>query len=84
MPECTGKTQEDAYARLLTANIGIGVVTYVNSPKPAGTVLYQSVETGERVPVPLTKVDFLISGGPDYIGPSAQDTIPAETGRTTQ
>ncbi|MGN1473601.1 MAG: protein kinase [Eubacteriales bacterium] len=84
MPECTGKTQEDAYARLLTANIGIGVVTYVNSPKPAGTVLYQSVETGERVPVPLTKVDFLISGGPDYTGPSAQDTIPAETGRTTQ
>lgn len=78
MPECTGKTEEEAYARLLSANIGIGVVTYAKSTKPAGTVLYQSVDAGERVPVPLTKVDFVISGGPDYAGPLAQ--IPAGQG----
>lgn len=86
VPDFTGKDEETVYSMIISSKLGIGVVTYVRSDKPAGTVLYQSVKSGEKVPVLLTKVDFTVSGGPTYSdGTEAAETTKAEeTGEVTE
>lgn len=66
VPEIEGKNEDEAYNALVKAKVGIGTVSYVRSTRPAGTVIYQSIKAGERVPVTLTKINVIISGGPDY------------------
>ena len=66
IPDLVNKNEAQAYDLLLQYKVGIGTVTYVRSSKPAGTVLSQSIKAGERVPVTLTKINVVISGGPNY------------------
>lgn len=66
IPDLVNKNEAQAYDLLLQYKVGIGAVTYVRSSKPAGTVLSQSIKAGERVPVTLTKINVVISGGPNY------------------
>jgi len=71
VPDLLNKNEADAYNLLLQSKIGIGTVSYVRSTKPAGTVISQSIKAGDRVPVTLTKINVVISGGPNYTDPTA-------------
>jgi len=71
VPDLLNKTETAAYSLLVQHRLNIGTVTYVRSEKPAGTILSQSIKSGERVPVTLTKINFVISGGPNYTDPNA-------------
>lgn len=66
VPDLVNKDESEAYSLLVRSKVGIGTVTYVRSDKPAGTVLSQSIKAGDRVPVTLTKINVVISGGPNY------------------
>ncbi len=66
VPDLLNKDESEAYSLLVRSKVGIGTVTYIRSEKPAGTVLSQSIKSGERVPVTLTKINVVISGGPNY------------------
>ncbi|NLK38630.1 MAG: protein kinase [Clostridiales bacterium] len=55
----------DAYRALVQSKLGIGKITYRQSNKAKGTILSQSITPFESVPVRVTKIDFVISSGPE-------------------
>ena len=75
VPSFIGLTKEEAMKLLIENELALGKVTYVRSDMDAGTILNQSKPEFASVPKNATKIDFTISGGPDY-DPDA----PAQTG----
>ncbi|MBE6576085.1 MAG: Stk1 family PASTA domain-containing Ser/Thr kinase [Ruminococcaceae bacterium] len=66
MPDFVGLPEAEANAELRRNELSLGEVTYVNSNRPAGTVLEQSVVAYTLVPKKATAVDFVVSGGPAF------------------
>jgi len=78
VPNFVGLTEAKAYKELIAADLALGKVTYQKSDKAKGTVIDQSKTAYGDVPIKATKIDFVISGGPDYTGSGEKQTA-AET-----
>ena len=69
---------------LIENDLALGKVNYVASDQPIGTILSQSKPEFASVPKSATKIDFPVSGGPDYEPPKVEEEtetaeeIPAE------
>ncbi len=65
VPDVLGMTLAEAEARLLSAGIVVGGVSYVQSYSPAGTVILQSTEAGQFITGPQgwITIDLVISEG---------------------
>ena len=58
------RTEDQAYKLITDAGLKIGEITRVQSIEhPEGTVLEQSIPVGEKVPVGVTAINLVISGG---------------------
>ncbi|MCQ2431465.1 MAG: PASTA domain-containing protein [Clostridia bacterium] len=66
VPSFLGLTKEEAMKLLIEADLSLGKVTPVKSDQPVGTILSQSKPEFANVPKSATKIDFTVSGGPDY------------------
>jgi len=67
MPNLIGLTREAARTRIENSNLALGNVTYVESDKPAGYVVWQSVEPNTSVEE-HSKIYLQISMGPGGSG----------------
>ena len=67
VPDFIGKTEGEAMSALLEAELALGKCTYQQSNKPKGTVIDQSLTPSSNVVKGTTAIDFVISGGPDYV-----------------
>lgn len=65
VPSLVGKTESEAVSKILERGLNVGEGTYEKSDKAAGTVIRQSIEAGTLV-VAKTRIDLVISGGPNY------------------
>lgn len=66
VPNFLGLTKEEAMKVLIENDLALGKVNYVASDLPIGTILSQSKPEYASVPKAATKIDFTVSGGPDY------------------
>ena len=85
VPTLVGKTESEAVSKILEANLSVGEGTYEKSDKAAGTVIGQSVAAGSLV-VAKTRIDLVISGGPNYDPEKGLNTEPdtSESETTTK
>ena len=74
VPNFIGLTREEAMERLVENKLSLGEITYVQSEQKAGTVLSQSRPEYASVPENATKINFTISGGPNYVPPGSENT----------
>ena len=77
VPNFLGLSREEAMKILIENDLALGKLNYVKSDQPLGTVLSQSKPEFASVPKSATKIDFTISGGPDY--EPEKDTDETET-----
>ena len=73
MPNLIGLTRYTAIARIESANLAVGTVTYVESDWAEGTVIWQSVPAYTAVDE-HTKVYLQVSSGPKETEPPATPT----------
>ena len=73
VPNFLGLSREEAMKILIENDLALGKVNYVKSDQPNGTVLSQSKPEFASVPKSATKIDFTVSGGPDYEPPKPSD-----------
>lgn len=68
------RTEEEAYKLLSDANLKIGTVKHIQSIEyEKGTVLEQSIPSGQKVAGGVTAIDLVISGGLDgEVAPDAE------------
>lgn len=66
VPEFLDHNEVQTLRKVLAAGLQVGTVTYQQSNKPAGTVLAQDVPAFKVVHA-NTKINFIVSGGPDYM-----------------
>ncbi|MGM9626004.1 MAG: Stk1 family PASTA domain-containing Ser/Thr kinase [Eubacteriales bacterium] len=66
VPNFLGLTKEEAMKVLIENDLALGKVNYVASDLPIGTILSQSKPEYASVPKAATKIDFTVSGGPNY------------------
>ena len=74
VPDCLGKSREEAINLLISADLALGKVNYVKSDREMGIVLAQSKPQGTSVPRSSTKIDLTVSGGPTYGEETDTDT----------
>lgn len=81
VPTFTGSDSVSAYAELVKSNLRLGSVSYITSSEPKGVILEQSPAAGSVVPVGITKINFVISGGlPETTAAqSEEEKLPPET-----
>lgn len=77
VPNFIGLTKDEAMDRLVENKLSLGKITYAQSEQKAGTVLTQSRPEYASVPENATKIDFTVSGGPNYVPPGSEP--PADT-----
>ena len=82
VPSFIDLTESQALRKLIQTGLRAGTVTYAASEKPAGTILEQSIAEFKTV-YANTKIDFTVSGGPDYKDPNAVIHDPSVTPGTT-
>ena len=82
VPNFLGMTEVQTLRKLIASGLRAGVVTYERNDAAPGTILSQSVPEFKVVHA-NTKIDFTVSGGPDYRDPSAPVTNPDTTAPTT-
>ncbi len=83
VPNFVGMNEKDALAALLEADLDVGEITYEYSQKEkAGVVLKQSIEPDRRVAKFVTKIDFVLSKGPEPAVTTAPVTTAVTTGNT--
>ena len=63
VPNLVGLMRAAAQSRLESANLSLGEVTMAESDRPAGEVIWQSIDPGEEVPE-RTTVSIQVSEGP--------------------
>ncbi len=78
VPNFLGLTRDEAMKLLIENDLALGRVNYVASDLPIGTILSQSKPEFASVPKSATKIDFTVSGGPDY-DPAKETAAPDET-----
>lgn len=78
MPSVIGKTTDAATATLTEQKLTIGSITEVESSEPVGTVIWQSIDAGEKV-TRNTVVYLKVSKGP----PPVQSPSPSPSEVTT-
>lgn len=66
VPNFMGLTKDEAMKLLIENDLALGKVNFVVSDQPIGTILTQSKPEFESVPKSATKIDFIVSGGPNY------------------
>lgn len=66
VPNFMGLTKDEAMKLLIENDLALGKVKYVVSDQPVGIVLAQSKPEFDNVPKSSTKIDFTVSGGPNY------------------
>lgn len=83
VPNFLGLVRDEAMKILIENDLALGKVNYVVSDQPIGTILSQSKPEFASVPKSATKIDFTVSGGPDYeppkIGDETETEAPEET-----
>ena len=72
VPNFLGLMRDEAMKLLIENDLALGKVNYVVSDQPIGTILSQSKPEFASVPKSATKIDFTVSGGPDYEPPKAE------------
>ena len=82
VPNFVDLTESQALRKLIQTGLRVGTVTYAASEKAAGTILEQSIAEFKTV-YANTKMDFTVSGGPDYKDPNAVVPDPSVTPGTT-
>ncbi|MBO5648737.1 MAG: Stk1 family PASTA domain-containing Ser/Thr kinase [Clostridia bacterium] len=80
VPNFLGLTREEATRLLLENDLALGKVIYVVSDQAIGTVLAQSKPEFTKVPKSATKIDFTVSGGPNYVPPGTEEDTEEESG----
>jgi len=70
MPNFVGLTEVQTLRKVMAAGLRVGTVTYEKNDAAAGTVLTQSIAEFKTVHA-NTKIDFTVSGGPEWIDPNA-------------
>ncbi|MBQ8576497.1 MAG: Stk1 family PASTA domain-containing Ser/Thr kinase [Clostridia bacterium] len=78
VPNFLGLTRDEAMKVLIENDLALGKVNYVASDLPIGTILSQSKPEFASVPKSATKIDFTVSGGPNY-DPEAEAAKEQET-----
>ena len=78
VPNFLGLTKEEAMKALIEKGLALGKVTYVKSDMTPGIILTQSQPEFASVPKSATKIDFTVSGGPNY-DPEAEKAEETET-----
>ena len=84
VPNFLGLVRDEAMKILIENDLALGKVNYVASDQPIGTILSQSKPEFASVPKSATKIEFTVSGGPDYEPPKVEEEtetaeeIPAE------
>ena len=78
VPEFLDQNEVQTLRKVLAAGLQVGTVTYQQSNKPAGTILYQDIAAFKVVHA-NTKISFVVSGGPDYLS----DPFPEDPFDTT-
>lgn len=67
VPSLVGKDEISAWNALSEAGLSKRLsVSYIKSNLAAGTVIEQSIAAGTQVPSDLTKIELVISGGPNW------------------
>jgi len=72
VPNFVGLTEVQTLRKLNASGLRVGTVTYEANAAAAGTVLTQSVAEFKTVHA-NTAVDFVVSGGPNWRDPNAED-----------
>ena len=78
VPNFLGLTRDEATKTLIEHDLALGKVKYVVSDQPIGTILSQSKPEFASVPKSATKIDFTVSGGPDYEPPKVGNETETE------
>jgi len=78
VPNFLGLIRDEAMKILIENDLALGKVNYVASDQPIGTILSQSKPEFASVPKSATKIDFTVSGGPDYEPPKAGNETETE------
>ncbi len=87
VPDFSKLTEAQTLQKLSDCGLRVGTVTYEAAGYAAGTVIWQSIKATTIVHA-NTPIDFVVSGGPDYIDPNKPpettqetpvETTPAET-----
>ncbi len=78
VPNFLGLTRDEATKTLIENDLALGKVKYVVSDQPIGTILSQSKPEFASVPKSATKIDFTVSGGPDYEPPKVGNETETE------
>lgn len=79
VPNFLGLTKEEAMKVLIENDLALGKVNFVASDLPIGTILSQSKPEYASVPKAATKIDFTVSGGPNYDPEAEQKKQTEET-----
>jgi len=72
VPNFLGLTRDEAMKILIENDLALGKVNYVVSDQAIGTILSQSKPEFASVPKSATKIDFTVSGGPNYVPPEPE------------
>lgn len=83
VPNFLGLTRDEAMKVLIENDLALGRCNYVASDLPIGTILSQSKPEFSSVPKSATKIDFTVSGGPNY-DPAKETEAPDETDVETE
>ena len=82
MPNLIGKTKESAITLVAQAGLDLGSVSEVESEHPVGTIFWQNIEAGEKVPQ-HTVIYLKVSKGPKETPPPETETPTIEPTPTT-
>ena len=77
VPSFLDLTESQALRKIIQTGLRVGTVTYEASEKAAGTVLAQSIAEFKTVHA-NTKIDFTVSGGPDWKDPNPSVVDPSQ------
>ncbi|MFB0919573.1 MAG: PASTA domain-containing protein, partial [Oscillospiraceae bacterium] len=77
MPSIVGKSKSSAISKLTSLNLNVGSISEVEDASSAGTVIWQSIDSGESV-AEHTVIYLKVSKGPKE-SPTPEASEPAET-----
>ncbi len=84
VPNFLGLTKDEAIKLLIENELALGKVNYVKSDSPMGLILSQSKPEFASVPKSATKIDFTVSGGPNYDPEAAVSGTDTETAESSE
>ncbi len=73
VPNFVGGTEVQTLRKVIASGLRVGTVTYEKNDKPAGTVLSQD-PISTKIVYANSTVNFVVSGGPDWVDPNAPET----------